>query len=223
MSTPSSITVPLTGIVEPERQLEQRRFAGARWADDGDRLPGSDAEADIAQDCAVFPPRISKADIVERELATDGFRELHRLRGRDDARLDRHDLADASRRARGLRDLVPHFRQLSERARAKHSKQDELRQRAASHLTGDHFLRAKPKHDDHAAKREKERGRGDERAGLGHSPRRFIGAESGLAIAARGERLRQERLHHAHRRQAFGGEGGRVREPVLSAAGPLTH
>src|SRR3984957_4240162 len=39
-----------SGVVEPERKLEQRRFAGTRWADDGDSLPGSDAEADGAQD-----------------------------------------------------------------------------------------------------------------------------------------------------------------------------
>ena len=160
---------------------------------------------------------------MERKLATDGLRELHRLRGRDDARLDRHDLADASGGARRLRDLVPHFRQLSERAGAEHGEQDELRQRAASHLAGDHLLRAEPKHDDDAAESEEKRGRGDERARLAHRPRRFIGAEGGLAIAAGGERLRQERLHDAHRRQAFGGEGGRVREPVLSAAGTLTH
>ncbi len=88
---------------------------------------------------------------------------------------------------------------------------------------GDHLLRSKPKHDDDAAESEEERGRGDDRARLGHGARRFIGAKGGLAIAAGGELFRQERLHDAHRRQAFGGEGGRGREPVLSAAGALAH
>ena len=160
---------------------------------------------------------------MESKLAADGLRELHRLRGRDDTRLDRHDLADAARRARRLRHLVPHFRQLSERAGAEHGEQDELRQRAAGHAAGDHLLRAEPKHDDDAAESEEDRSRGDDRARLGHGPRRLIGAKGGLAIAAGGELLRHERLHDAHRRQAFGGEGGRVREPVLSAAGTLTH
>ena len=160
---------------------------------------------------------------MESKLATDGLHELHRLRGRNDARLDRHDLADAARRARGLRDLVPHFRQLSERAGAEHGEQHELRQRPAGHPAGDHLLRAEPKHDDDAAESKEKRGGGDDGARLGHGARRLIGAEGSIAIAASGEFLRQERLHDAHRRQAFGGEGGRVREPVLSAAGPLAH
>jgi hypothetical protein len=112
---------------------------------------------------------------------------------------------------------------LSERAGAEHGEQDELRQRASGHSAGDHLSRSKPEHNDHAAESEEDSSRGDDRTGLGHSPRRFIGAKGGLAIAASGELLCQKGLHHAHRRQAFGGEGGRVREPVLSAAGPLTH
>ena len=176
---------PARGIVEPERQLEQSRLAGARWAHDGDRLARRDPEAHAAQDRVVFTPRISKRDITERKLAADGLRELQRLSGRDDARLDRHDLADAASRARRLRDLVPDFRQLPKRARAEHGEQHELRQRAAGHLTGDHFLRAEPKHDDDAAESEEQRGRGDEGARLGHRPRRLIGAEGGFAIAAR--------------------------------------
>ena len=91
------------------------------------------------------------------------------------------------------------------------------------HPVGDHFLRAEPKHDDDAAESEEQRRGGDDRARLGHRPRRLIGAEGGFAIAAGGEMLRQERLHDAHRRQALGGEGGRVGEPVLGAAGTLAH
>ena len=143
--------------------------------------------------------------------------------GRDDAGLDRHDLADPPGGAGRLRDLVPHFRQLPERARAEHGEQHELRQRASGHPVRDHLLRAEPEHDDHAAESEEQGGCGDEGARLGHGPRRLVSSEGGVAIAAGGEPLGQKRLHDAHRRQAFGREGGRVRESVLGAAGTLTH
>ena len=143
------------------------------------------------------------------------------LRRRNDARLDRHELADARRRPRRLRHLVPHFRQLAERAGGEHGEEDELRQRAAGHAVGDHILGAEPEHDDYAAESEEERRRGDEGAGLDHRPRRLIGAVGGLAIAAGGERFGDERLHDAHRRQALGREGGRFGEPVLGAPGTL--
>ena len=112
---------------------------------------------------------------------------------------------------------------MPERARAEHGEQNELRQRAAGHPVGDHLLRAQPKHDDDAAESEEERGGGDEGAGLGHGPRRLIGAKGGVAITAGRELFGQERLHDAHRRQAFGREGGGLREPVLGAAGAFPH
>ena len=37
-------------LVEPGEQREQRRFAGARRADDGDRFPAPDREADVIED-----------------------------------------------------------------------------------------------------------------------------------------------------------------------------
>ena len=210
------------GIVEPQRELEQRRLARAGRADDGDDLAGRDAEAHVAQGRRRLRARDRRSETSRKASSPrTGFAQLERLSGRDDARLDRHDLADAPGGAGGLRDLVPDFRQLAERAGAEHGEQHELRQRASGHPVSDHVLRAEPKHDDDAAEGEEERGDGDERARLAHGPRRLIGAVGGLAIAAGGESLRQERLHDAHRRQAFGGEGGRVREPVLGAARTL--
>src|SRR4029077_14013592 len=111
---------------------------------------------------AVLLSRIGKADIMESKLAPNGPRELNRLRGRDDTGSNRHDLANAARRACGLRDLVSHFRQLSERASAEHGEQNELRERAPVHAAGDHLLRSKPKHDDHAAESEEDGSRGDD-------------------------------------------------------------
>ena len=136
---------------------------------------------------AVLAPGIGERDVAEGEFAADGAREPRGLGRRHDARLDRHDLADARRRSRRLRHLVPHFRQLAERAGGEHGEEDELRQRAAGHAPGDHVLGAEPEHDDDAAEREEQRRRGDEGAGLDHRPRRLIGAVGGLAIAAGGE------------------------------------
>ena len=135
--------------------------------------------------------------------------------------LDRHDLADARGRSRRLRHLVPHFRQLTERAGAEHREQDKLRQRAAGHPSRDHVLRAEPKHDDDAREGEEDRRGGDESARLTHRPRGLIGAVCGVAIAAGGEQFGDERLHDAHRRQAFGGESGGLGKPVLGASGTL--
>ncbi len=112
---------------------------------------------------------------------------------------------------------------MPERARAEHGEQHELRQRAPGHPVGDHLARAEPEHDDDAAESEKERGRGDERARLGHRAGGLVSAEGGVAIAPGRESLGQERLHDADRRQAFGCESGRFREPVLGAAGALAH
>ena len=50
MSTPSSVTAPARGIVEAQRQLEERRLARAGRADDGDDFARRDAEADVVQD-----------------------------------------------------------------------------------------------------------------------------------------------------------------------------
>src|SRR6185437_15218164 len=64
---------------------------------------------------------------------------------------------------------------------------------APGHPVGDHLLRAEPEHDDDAAESEEQRGRGHERARLGHRARGLIGAVGGVAIAVGCETLRQER------------------------------
>ena len=130
---------------------------------------------------------------------------------------DGEHFADPRRRAGGLRHLVPHFRQLAERAGAEHRIEHELRQLAAAHAAGDDVVGAEPQHDDDAGKGEEQRGDGDDGARLGHRPRRLVGLLGGGAEAGGGEDLGDEGLHDAHRRQALGGEGGGVGEPVLGA------
>ena len=74
-STPSSVTAPPVGIVEAQRQLEERRLAGARGADDGDDLARRDAEAHVPQHGSSSRPGIGEVDRFEGELAASRLRE----------------------------------------------------------------------------------------------------------------------------------------------------
>ncbi len=104
------------------------------------------------------------------------------------------------------------------RAGAQHREQQELRQLAAGHAARDHVLGAEPQHQDDAGERQEHRGDGDDGARLGHRARGLIGGVGGGAIARGGKAFRDEGLHHAHRREALGGEGGRVGERILGEA-----
>ena len=63
---------PGARVVEALQKLEQSRFAGARGADDGDRLARRDREIDVAQHGIVGPRRIGEGHPVERHRAADG-------------------------------------------------------------------------------------------------------------------------------------------------------
>ena len=38
---------PACGVIQPDQQLDQRRLAGTRWSDEGDRLAAVDLERDV--------------------------------------------------------------------------------------------------------------------------------------------------------------------------------
>ena len=116
MSTPSSMHRAFGRVVEALEQLEQRRLAGAGRADDRHHFARRDAEAQASEHRLLRSAGIGEADAVEGDLAARRRGQGRRIARRDDARLDGDEFADARRRAGGLRDLVPHFRQLAERA-----------------------------------------------------------------------------------------------------------
>ncbi len=64
--------LPALNFVEAQQELDGRRLAGAGVADDGDRLSGIDAEADVAQD-PVFVLGIRAAAIGEPDVAEFDF------------------------------------------------------------------------------------------------------------------------------------------------------
>ena len=142
--------------------------------------PGATRKLTSRKHRALVAARIAEIHRIERELAAHGARERKRLGRRGDARLDGQELADARGGPGGLRNLVPHFRQLPERAGAEHRVEDELQQRSARHAAGDHVLRAEPQHDDDAAEGEEQRRGGDDTARLGHVARRLVGVVGGL-------------------------------------------
>src|SRR5919108_5243985 len=55
-------------VVEPGRELDDRRLAGAGLADEGDRLPGRDLEVEAGQGVLVAP-RVAEPDGLEAEAA----------------------------------------------------------------------------------------------------------------------------------------------------------
>jgi len=67
-------------IVETLGELEDGRFAGARWADQGDRLARRDGEAEFVQRTDVRPGRVAKADLVELPCSPSRFDNRGRLR-----------------------------------------------------------------------------------------------------------------------------------------------
>ena len=206
-------------IVEAQQQLEQGGLAAAGWADDGDRLARCDLEREIVQRALLAPRRIGKDDALE------GHRALRRGRQRDDGgrrnddRLDREKLADATGRARRHGNFVPHFAELPERAGTENGIKNELRQLAAAHAPEQDIVGPKPQHADDAGKDEHDDDAGEDAAGGRRVARGRIGFLDGGGEARGRRRLGIIGLHGPDGAEAFGGIGCRLRQRVLGSAG----
>ena len=135
MSTPSSSTAPARRIVEAHQQLEDRRLAGARRADDGDASRPARREGSTPSSTGSSRPRrIGEADALEGDLAARRRRQRQRRGGRDDARLASPAFRrSAPRRRRPAETSLHTSDSCAERAGAEHGVEQELRQRAARH------------------------------------------------------------------------------------------
>ena len=87
-------------IVEALGELEDRRLARARRADDRKPLARLHGEAEIVERRGFGPRRIMEGDVLERQLAARRLGQLHGLGGRADVGLGIEQLARAARTRR---------------------------------------------------------------------------------------------------------------------------
>ena len=190
-------------IVETHQKLENRRLAGARRTDDGDRFARRHAEGKSLQRRRILTRRISECDVVEAHLATRRRRQRERLYRRDDLRLHREDFGNASGGARGGRNFAPHLREFAKCARAEHGVEHELRQQACRNAARQHILRAQPEHADDAGEGEENSDASQQRPRQSGVARGRIGLLDSRGEARHRRALGAEGLHGAHRAKVF--------------------
>ena len=181
--TPSNVTTPVTRIVEPQDEVEDRALAGARRADDRDLLAAPDAKRH-----AVEHERCPAASDRRSEHPRRRPRRATAAAARSGAPGDTiaggtlQDFEQPLGGAGRLRELAPDLRQLAEPGGGEHRVEHELGQPPRRHLPVQHVLGADPQHHDHAREHEKDGDRREDRARPGRVAR---GVERALDRRAR--------------------------------------
>ena len=138
-------------VVEAQEQVEDRALAGARRADDGDRLAAPDRETHPVEGGDARARRVGEAHVLEgdgRRAAAPAAASAARA-----ARSPERAASSSSEplgRAGRLRDLAPHLGQLGDGAGGEHGIEDELAEPAAADLAADDEARAEPQDADDA-------------------------------------------------------------------------
>ena len=187
------------GIVEPQGEVEQRRLAGPRWTDHGDRLARRNVKRNPIKRGHIRPRGIAEPHVAEFQPPTRRYRQGHWIGRRDDLRLHSQQLGKPFGGTGRAAHLSEHFREFGQRTGCEHRIEQELRQRSARDLAPDDRRRAIPHHAGDA-------GYGEEDNEPGQSGARDDPVVSGFERPldcdrepARHLALVGERLHGPHR------------------------
>ncbi len=209
---------PLRGIVEPQKKLQDRRFACATGAHQRHRLARPDLKVHAVQRRNLGPRRIAEADTVEPDGPPHGPRQCGRRCGVQHRVHRLHQLYQPLGGTRRALQLAPDFGQGAHGARHHHGIDQELDQLSGRHRARLHVPRADPQDthdpaegqedDDHRHHRPRSDPRlGTVKAAFGHL------RELGAARLFMGKGL-----HRLHRKQRLGRVPRGLGDPVLILA-----
>ena len=123
--------------VEPLHEFRQGRLAGARWADDADRLARRDLERHVFQNVR-GAGAISEADVAELDRSAGGRRRKPHQRRRLGRRVE--DVAQPLDRDLDLLEVLPDLREAQDRLHRLRSDHVEGDERADAEFAVDHRL-----------------------------------------------------------------------------------
>ncbi len=207
---------PSRGVVEARQQLDERRLARARVADQRDGLAGGDAEVDAVQHLgalAVVEVHVARARRRPRSAAAAGRPRASRSSG-----CGVHDVEDLVERRARRQERVEELRERLDRVEEVRQEEHEREQRADRDRVVEVEDAAVGEHDrgrDRAEQADEREVPGVELDGavVGHAVAVADLAE-GLGVAA----LAPERLHDARAREVLGQRRRHVGEPLAHAA-----
>ncbi len=197
-------------VVEPREQLGDRRLAGARVADQGDRGPRRDVEVEVVQDVGELA--VAEPDVIELDMALD-LRKVKCSGAVDHLGLLVEHAEDAVERGGSGEERVVQLRELLNRVEEVGEVQREREQRSHGHAAVHDERTAEPEHD-----RRRDRGEhvdGREVDAVEHHGLVVRAAVALVDTAKRrlARRLARERLHDPHPGDVLGERCGDDPEP----------